>query len=95
MSPGLLMTMEGKITRCTSLLALSVAVLLFGSTSAQQLAPNQTNGFGNNKLITFTYLQDFDCVDQPMLDLDFNGIMAQSDPDEMPWAYGTGEERSR
>jgi hypothetical protein len=48
-----------------------------------QLAPNQTNGFGNGRLITFTYLQNFDCVDQPTLDLDFNGILAQSDPNEM------------
>jgi hypothetical protein len=39
------------------------------SASAQvQLAPNQTHGFGNGSLITFTYLQNFDCVDQPLLD---------------------------
>src|SRR5215472_2700314 len=48
-----------------------------------QLAPNQTQGFGNNRLVTFTYLQNFDCVDQPTLDLDFNGKPAQSDPNEM------------
>jgi len=48
-----------------------------------QLAPNQTHGFGDNKLVTFTYTQNFDCVDQPKLDLDFNGIKAQSDPNEM------------
>ena len=53
-----------------------------GSASAQ-LAPNQTNGFGNNKLVTFTYLQNFDCVDEPTMDLDFNGKKAQSDPNEM------------
>ena len=54
------------------------------SASAQaQLAPNQTQGFGNGRLVTFTYLQNFDCVDQPTLDLDFNGIKAQSDPNEM------------
>ena len=28
-----------------------------------QLAPNQTNGFGNGRIVTFTYLQNFDCVD--------------------------------
>jgi hypothetical protein len=48
-----------------------------------QLAPNQTQGFGFNRLVTFTYLQNFDCVDQPTMDLDFNGVMAQSDPNEM------------
>ena len=51
--------------------------------SFAQLAPNQTHGFGNNRLVTFTYLQNFDCVDQPTMDLDFNGILAQSDPAEM------------
>lgn len=60
------------------------ALLIFTSSSASaQLANNQTNGFGNNRLITFTYLQNFDCVDQPTLDLDFNGVLAQSDPNEM------------
>jgi hypothetical protein len=39
--------------------------------------------FGNGRLITFSYLQNFDCVDQPTMDLDFNGVKAQSDPNEM------------
>lgn len=51
--------------------------------ASAQLANNQTIGFGNNKLVTFTYLQNFDCVDQPTLDLNFNKILAQSDPAEM------------
>ena len=68
--------------------ALFAAALLMvfglGSGSARaQLAPNQTNGFGNGNLVTFTYLQNFDCVDQPTLDLDFNGMPAESDPNEM------------
>lgn len=54
-----------------------------GASARAQLAPNQTNGFGNDRLVTFTYLQNFDCVDQPTMDLDFNGIPAQSDPGEM------------
>lgn len=57
-------------------------VLAAGNTAAQ-LAPNQTNGFGNGRLVTFTYLQNFDCVDEPTMDLDFNTIKAQSDPNEM------------
>jgi len=71
------------MTRFTSLLTLTAAALLVSNASAQQLAPNQTEGFGNNRLVTFTYLQSFDCVDEPTLDLDFNGIQAQSDPHEM------------
>ena len=67
-----------------TLLTCTCLTLAVGSASAQaQLDPNQTNGFGNGKLVTFTYLQNFDCVDQPNLDLDFNGIKAQSDPNEM------------
>lgn len=55
----------------------------FTGSAWAQLAANQTNGFGNGRVVTFTYLQNFDCVDQPMMDLDFNGLMAQSDPNEM------------
>jgi len=58
-------------------------VLFAAANTSAQLAKNQTNGFGNNRLVTFTYLQNFDCVDQPTLDLDFNGVLAQSDPNEM------------
>lgn len=64
--------------------ALCVCLLTIAGAFAQsQLAPNQTQGFGNGRLVTFTYLQNFDCVDQPALDLDFNGAKAQSDPNEM------------
>ena len=70
-----------------SLLCLAVAacacMTLAAGTASAQLGPNQTNGFGNDRLVTFTYLQNFDCVDEPTLDLDFNGIGARSDPNEM------------
>ena len=65
------------------LVAITTIVLIVSTNTSAQLAKNQTNGFGNNRLVTFTYLQNFDCVDQPTLDLDFNGIQAQSDPNEM------------
>lgn len=63
--------------------AACVCVALIASNASAQLAPNQTNGFGNRRLLTFTYLQNFDCVDEPTLDLDFNKTLAQSDPNEM------------
>jgi hypothetical protein len=65
------------------ILAACAWMTLIASQALAQLAPNQTNGFGNGDLVTFTYLQNFDCVDQPGQDLDFNGIKAQSDPNEM------------
>jgi hypothetical protein len=48
-----------------------------------ELRPNQTEGFGAGKLLRFTYTQNFDCVDQPKDDLNFNKVKAQSDPGEM------------
>lgn len=64
-------------------LALSACAAFAAAGASAQLAPNQTQGFGNDRLVTFTYQQNFDCVDEPLLDLDFNGIAAQSDPHEM------------
>lgn len=49
----------------------------------QSLAPNQTEGFSAGNLVKFTYQQNFDCVDQPRDDLDYNGKLAQSDSGEM------------
>jgi len=75
-----------KKTRRGRLAFVSLAVATFGmvgGNAAAQLAPNQTMGFGNGRLITFTYLQNFDCVTEPTMDLDFNGIPAQSDPNEL------------
>jgi len=72
-------------SRQRAALALIAGVSLFAAASgtSAQLAPNQTQGFGNGRVVTFTYLQSFDCVDEPALDLDFNGIKAESDPNEM------------
>ena len=63
---------------CAAMLTLGIV-----PAAQAQLAPNQTIGFGNGGLVTFTYLQNFDCVDQPAMDLDFNHKLAQSDPNEM------------
>ena len=65
-----------------ALAACTLAVLATTPAFAQ-LAPNQTQGFGNGRLVTFSYLQNFDCVDEPTLDLDFDGKPAQIDPKEM------------
>src|SRR5262249_24075015 len=75
----------GKVVRAKSCLLAAIVVtwMFTGICATAQLAADQTNGFGNNQLVTFTYLQNFDCVDQPTLDLDFNGVQAQSDPKEM------------
>jgi hypothetical protein len=74
---------HSKLSRVALTLAACVCIALMAGSASAQLANNQTNGFGNNRLVTFTYLQNFDCVDQPTMDLDFNKILAQSDPNEM------------
>jgi len=75
---------------CRSLLlAASVAsiALTASAQSAQPLKPsvrpNSTLGYGDGKLLNFVYTQNFDCVDEPNTDLNFNGILASQDPGEM------------
>jgi hypothetical protein len=68
-----------------SLLCLAVT-LSAGSLFAQApwpLTPNQTEGFGDGKVLRFTYTESFDCVDQPNDDLNFNKKKADVDPGEM------------
>jgi hypothetical protein len=74
---------QPSLVRVRLTLAACAFIALTAAHAFAQLADNQTNGFGNNRIVTFTYLQNFDCVDQPTLDLDFNGILAQSNPSEM------------
>ncbi|HEY3973160.1 MAG TPA: hypothetical protein VGM18_09160 [Candidatus Sulfotelmatobacter sp.] len=63
--------------------ALFLAVAAVATIASAQSQPNQTLGYGQGKLLTFTYTQNFDCIDQPGSDLNFNGILAESDPGEM------------
>jgi len=62
--------------------AVALAMTASGALAQTLTKPNQTLGFGNDKLLTFTYGQNYSCVDQPTDDLDFNGILMQSDPGE-------------
>lgn len=62
---------------------LAAVALIAANLSAQTLKPNQTLGFGAGQLLTFTYTQNFDCIDQPTDDLNFNGIPAAKDPGEL------------
>lgn len=58
------------------------SIFATGAASGQSLQPNQTYGFSGGKVVLFTYLQSFDCVDQAKDDLNHNGVLAQSDPGE-------------
>jgi hypothetical protein len=73
-------------TLISRLMTLSALALIAGSVAAQQPASmkaNQTQGFGEGKVLEFTYTQNFDCIDQPNDDLNYNKIKAASDPGEM------------
>ncbi len=72
--------MKFSISRPVLLLA---AVAAISVAASAQSKPNQTLGYGENKLLTFTYSENFTCIDQPGSDLNFNGIPAESDPAEM------------
>lgn len=63
-------------------MAASAVVLISGTLFAQALKPNQTEGYGDDKLLKFTYTQSFDCIDQPSDDLNYNNVPAASDPAE-------------
>jgi hypothetical protein len=65
--------------------AIGAALALAAPALAQStptLAPNQTVGFGADRLLTFTYPQNFHCLHQNTDDLNYNGVAAQSDPAE-------------
>ena len=59
------------------------ALVALGAPAFGQEIKDTTLGYGAGKLLTFTYTQNFDCVDQPASDLNFNGIHADRDPGEM------------
>jgi len=68
--------------------ALAGLALLSTATVAHAQGPgalkqNQTLGYGDGKLLQFTYTQNFDCIDQPNDDLNFNMTKAKADPGEM------------
>ncbi|MBS0367145.1 MAG: hypothetical protein JSR67_15115 [Proteobacteria bacterium] len=58
------------------------AIFAVGGAQAQSLNPNQTEGFSHGGIVKFTYQQNFACVHQPRDDLDYNGMLAQSDAGE-------------
>ena len=62
---------------------LALVACLLTAASAQSKHPNTTLGYGSGTVLNFTYTQNYDCVEQPWDDLNFNGIPAASDPGEL------------
>lgn len=74
-----------------ALTALATVAIPVGHASdsdpTRPIALNQTDGFGNKKLLVFTYFQNFSCIHEPFDDLDGlghtgDGTVAADDPDE-------------
>lgn len=64
-------------------IAMVTAVNVSVAATSPPVGPHHTEGFGAGKLLDFSYHENFFCVDQPEYDLDFDKVLAQSDPDEM------------
>lgn len=75
--------MKFGIVRPLLLLSLALVSAASFAQAPAKIAANQTEGFGAGKRLTFTYTQNFDCIDQPKNDLDFNKKPSQSDPNEL------------
>jgi hypothetical protein len=75
--------MKTLISRLTMLSAVALITVSVVAQQPASLKANQTQGFGATKVLTFTYTQNFDCIDQPQDDLDYNKVKAASDPGEM------------
>ncbi len=71
-----------KLKTVVSRLMLVSAFLFVSATLFAQLKPNQTAGYGADKVLKFNYTQNFDCIDQPFDDLNYNGVRASLNPGE-------------
>jgi hypothetical protein len=79
------------VTGGVALAGLAATFTLYGVTSAttsatadpsRPIRADQTDGYGDGKLLTFTYGQQYQCVHEPNDDRDGNGIPADQDPAE-------------
>src|SRR5215831_20853120 len=64
------------------LIALGLISLTGVPARAAGLQVNETEGFGADQLVVFTYLQNFSCIHEPFDDLDHNNKVAAIDPPE-------------
>ena len=53
-----------------------------GQDPTRPIKANQTDGYGNDRLVAFTYFMNFQCVHEPFDDLNNNGLPAAIDPNE-------------
>ena len=64
------------------LTVVACAVPAAAQTPSRPIRVNQTDGYGNERLLAFTYFMNFQCVHEPFDDLDQNGQAPAVDPPE-------------
>lgn len=74
--------MRAKLSNLRLLFSAAIVVVCSAVAYSQALKPNQTAGYGEDKVLVFDYTQNFDCIDEPFDDLNFNGVKAAKDPGE-------------
>lgn len=70
------------VSKVRHFMAIASLSLFMVAAASAQIQVNQTDGFGKDQLLTFTYGQNFSCIHQPFDDLDNNGKVAATDPAE-------------
>jgi hypothetical protein len=70
------------VSKVRHFMAIASFSLFLVAAASAQIQVNQTDGFGKDQLLTFTYGQNFSCIHQPFDDLDNNGKVAAVDPAE-------------
>jgi|HubBroStandDraft_5_1064220.scaffolds.fasta_scaffold58345_2 hypothetical protein len=73
------------LTLATSIFSVSTQPVAAQTAQVKATKPAiaTTLGYGADQVLNFTYTQNFDCIDQPNSDLNFNGVVAANDPNEM------------
>jgi hypothetical protein len=74
--------MNQKATSMVTMIISTTLLLASANLFAQTSKANQTEGYGADKVLVFRYQQNFDCIDQPHDDLNYNGVPADQDPGE-------------
>jgi hypothetical protein len=64
------------------LLLLAAAAAPASAQPTRPIKVNQTDAYGDERLLAFTYFMNFQCVHEPFADLDHDGLVAAVDPDE-------------
>ena len=64
------------------LMAAFTASTVAAQTPSRPINVNQTDAYGDERLLAFTYFMNFQCVHQPFDDLDNNGRAAAMDSNE-------------